>query len=136
MPMLDLNHSLTPYFYERTYFLPLPSDTSSGITSVFRHAFQGLSPQSLAELRHVAVQREYPQKTILCRQGEREHTFYIVVKGRVAITHRAEDGQERLLNICGPGQYFGEMALLDNSPRGQLHYPQPDHRLRNHGRDV
>ncbi len=96
---------------------PLPSDTSSGITSVFRHAFQGLSPQSLAELRHVAVQREYPQKTILCRQGEREHTFYIVVKGRVAITHRAEDGQERLLNICGPGQYFGEMALLDNSPR-------------------
>lgn len=89
----------------------------SGLTSLFSNAFQGLDAQALSELRHIGVQHEYPENTVLCHQGEREHTFYVIITGQVAITVKHEDGQERLVNVCGPGHYFGEMALLDDSPR-------------------
>lgn len=95
----------------------LTNDPQSGITSFFSNIFQGLDAHSLTELHHIGVQRDYPENTILCRQGAREHIFYIVMNGRVAITITPEDGQTRLISICGPGQYFGEMALLDDSPR-------------------
>lgn len=91
-------------------------DTSSPST-IFKAAFQGLNTQTLAELSQVAVRREYPENVLLCHQGARERTFYVVVEGQVAITHRTEGGQDRLLRICGRGEYFGEMALLDDSPR-------------------
>ena len=94
-----------------------PNNSSPAIVSTSEDAFLGLDAQSLDELRHVGIQRQYPENIILCRQGVREHTFYVVVAGQVAITMRQENGPERLINICGPGQYFGEMALLDDSPR-------------------
>jgi serine phosphatase RsbU (regulator of sigma subunit) len=53
----------------------------------------------------------------LCHQGEVEHTFYVLVEGRVAISQKLEDGQERLLSIRGPREYFGELGLLDDTPR-------------------
>ena len=86
-------------------------------TAIFTTAFQGLNTQTLAELSQVAVQREYPENVVLCHQGAQEKTFYVVVDGQVAITHRSEGGQDRLLRVCGRGEYFGEMALLDDSPR-------------------
>jgi serine phosphatase RsbU (regulator of sigma subunit) len=65
----------------------------------------------------VAERREYPAKTVLCRQGEIEHTFYIVVNGRVAVVQRVDDGEERLLGLLGENSIFGEMSLIDDSPR-------------------
>jgi sigma-B regulation protein RsbU (phosphoserine phosphatase) len=94
-----------------------PNSPSPAIVSTSEDAFLGLDAPSLDELRQVGIQREYPGDIILCRQGAREHTFYVVIAGQVAITMRQENGSERLINICGPGQYFGEMALLDDSPR-------------------
>src|SRR5690606_13213641 len=61
--------------------------------------------------------RTYPPNTILCQQGQTEHTFYMVVSGSVVVSQLLEDGQERLLSIIGPSGYFGEMGLIDDSPR-------------------
>lgn len=41
----------------------------------------------------------------------------IVVQGRVKITTRATNGKERILDLVGPGESFGEMSLLDGEPR-------------------
>ncbi|MBP6787475.1 MAG: SpoIIE family protein phosphatase [Candidatus Promineofilum sp.] len=76
-----------------------------------------LDAQMLASLRAVAAPRTYPPETQLTRQGETEHTFYVVEDGRVAVSRRLEDGTEQLLNVLGPRHIFGEMALLDDSPR-------------------
>lgn len=90
---------------------------STGTTSIFKSIFRGLDERALDTLRELAEVRTYPPQTILCHQGEVEHTFYVIVDGRVAITQVLDDGQERLLSIQGPREYFGELSLLDNTPR-------------------
>lgn len=90
---------------------------STGMTSIFRSIFKGLDERALDTLRELAELRTYPPETMLCHQGEVEHTFYVIVEGMVAISQVLEDGQERMLNILRPRQYFGELALLDDTPR-------------------
>jgi serine phosphatase RsbU (regulator of sigma subunit) len=89
----------------------------TGTTSIFKSVFQGLDEDSLNSLRGVAEIKKYPPQTVLCHQGEVEHTFYVVVEGRVAITQKLADGEERLLSIRQPREYFGELGLLDDTPR-------------------
>ncbi len=90
---------------------------SIGTTSIISHAFGSLEPHTLEALRAVAVRCSYPPNTILCRQGEIEHTFYVVVNGNVVVSQILEDGQERVLSIIGAKGYFGEMGLIDDAPR-------------------
>ena len=89
----------------------------TGTTAIIRRALEGLDEETLNLLRQVANRQEYPPNTILCHQGEVEHVFYVVVSGNVAITKVMEDGQERILNMVGKNGYFGEMGLIDDSPR-------------------
>ena len=90
---------------------------STGTTSIFRSIFRGLDERTLDTLRELAELRTYPPETMLCRQGEVEHTFYVIVEGMVAISQVLDDGQERMLSILRPRQYFGELGLLDDTPR-------------------
>ena len=76
-----------------------------------------LDAQMLASLRAIAAPRTYAPDTQLTHQGETEHTFYVIEDGRVAVSRRLEDDTEQLLNVLGPRHIFGEMALLDDSPR-------------------
>lgn len=89
----------------------------TGTTSIFKSIFRELDDNALDTLRQVAEMKVYPPQTKLCIQGAVEHTFYIIVEGRVAITQELEDGQERLLSVLGPREYFGELGLLDDTPR-------------------
>ena len=88
-----------------------------GTTAIIRQAFSGLDEETLQLLRGVAQRQDYPANTTLCHQGEVEHVFYVVVKGTVAVTKLMEDGQERILNMVSKNGYFGEMGLIDDSPR-------------------
>ena len=88
-----------------------------GTTSVIRHAFQGLDPQTVQDLREVSTRKKYPPGTVLCKQGEIEHTFYVIVDGRVVVSRIVEGEDEQILNMLGPNGYFGEMGLIDDSPR-------------------
>jgi serine phosphatase RsbU (regulator of sigma subunit) len=76
-----------------------------------------LDSRTLAGLRAIATTRTYPAESILTRQGEIEHTFYVIEDGRAVVCRRLEDGTEHVLNTLGPRQGFGEMALLDDNPR-------------------
>ncbi|MCC6607405.1 MAG: SpoIIE family protein phosphatase [Anaerolineae bacterium] len=89
----------------------------AGTTAVFRQALTGLDEDTLQLLRQVAKRVEYPPNTTLCHQGEVEHVFYVVVKGNVAVVRVLESGEERILNMVGRNGYFGEMGLIDDSPR-------------------
>jgi len=90
---------------------------STGTTSIFRSIFRGLDERALDTLRELAELRTYPPETFLCVQGEVEHTFYVIVEGMVAISQVLDDGQERMLSILRPREYFGELGLLDDTPR-------------------
>jgi serine phosphatase RsbU (regulator of sigma subunit) len=88
-----------------------------GATSIFRNVFRGLDEEGLDHLRQVAEVHTYPEQTVLIHQGEVGRILYVIVEGRVAVTQELEDGQERLLGIRGPREFFGELALLDETPR-------------------
>jgi serine phosphatase RsbU (regulator of sigma subunit) len=77
----------------------------------------GLDSHMLATLRGIADAYTYPPDTSLTRQGEAERTFYVIESGCAVVSRLMEDGEEQILNILGPRQSFGEMALLDDSPR-------------------
>lgn len=54
--------------------------------------------------------------TVLCREGDAGNCMYIIYSGKVAITKNC-DGEEKLLVVLSDGDFFGEMALLNNEKR-------------------
>lgn len=89
----------------------------TGNTSIIKRTFLKLDENTIDQLRLVADRMTYPPNTTLCYQGKIESTFYIVVDGAVGITQRLDDGSERLLGMIHPNGCFGEMGLVDDSPR-------------------
>ena len=85
--------------------------------TVIRLAFHDVSNAEIEALCQVAQLRRYEPDQVLCHEGEIEHTFYIVADGQVAITHRLSDNEQRLITLLHPGQFFGEMALIEQKPR-------------------
>lgn len=55
--------------------------------------------------------------TVIARQGGPADKFFIVVDGEIEIT-REEGGSTQTVNTLGPGELFGEMAVLFDRPRG------------------
>lgn len=84
---------------------------------IFKTIFHGLDNETLDKLFSVAQEKSYPAGVVLCRQGAIEDTFYVVVSGEVLVTQTLEDGQKRILGRCNPNQFFGEMGVLDQTPR-------------------
>src|SRR3972149_2641836 len=85
--------------------------------AIVRRAFPGVSDQAVEALCAVASMRTYPPGHTLCHEGEIEHIFYIVAEGQVAITQKLGDDEQRVLAIRHPGEFFGEMALIEHKPR-------------------
>lgn len=86
-------------------------------TDTLKRVLGSLSEEDVAELNRVSVRRSYPRDTVICREGEMEHIFYVIESGLVSVTHKMNDGTERMLGIKRDGEFFGEMGLLDDVPR-------------------
>jgi phosphoserine phosphatase RsbU/P len=83
---------------------------------ILREALGDLSNEDLNELARVAVKQVYPPDQVVCRQGQIEHTFYVIEAGHLAIINTLND-TEQVLGLLGTGQFFGELGLLDDAPR-------------------
>ena len=79
--------------------------------------FSGLEPEELSLLSSKAVVHSYPKNTIVINEGDVSNSLHIIVSGEVKVFLSNEEGKEIILNIMEPGDYFGEMALLDSGPR-------------------
>src|SRR3954464_9017517 len=60
--------------------------------------------------------RDYPRGTTLFREGDPGKEMYVLQSGKVAISKKVRD-VEKVLAILGPGEFFGEMAIISNKPR-------------------
>jgi len=89
----------------------------SDSTTIIKQAFRGVSDAEVEALADVAVEQTYPPGHTLCSEGALEHVFYIVADGQVAITQRLGEHDKRVLTVRNPGEFFGEMALIENKPR-------------------
>jgi NTE family protein len=78
--------------------------------------FAGLAIDELAALDAALVHESRDRGECLFRRGDPGDHLYIVAEGQVAIELQA-DGSARLLSLCGPGDWFGELALLAGGVR-------------------
>lgn len=79
--------------------------------------FSCLDEASLERLAQVAIRKKYPRNTVLLSEGDVTDSLYVIVSGKVKTIINDENGREIILSISGPGDYFGEMALIDGEPR-------------------
>jgi len=74
--------------------------------------FSGLDQVSLAQIAKLADEIDLPAGKQLLQQGDYPHEFFLIVDGSVRIDR---DGEQ--INMLGPGDFLGEIALLDGGQR-------------------
>ncbi len=79
--------------------------------------FTGLSMHSLQLIASIASSQSYSKNTVLFRAGDPGDRLFVIVTGRVRISREVPGMGEEALAIFGPGDYFGEMAIIDEAPR-------------------
>ncbi|MFO1352048.1 MAG: Crp/Fnr family transcriptional regulator [Gammaproteobacteria bacterium] len=79
--------------------------------------FAGLSAAELGVLTSRAVTKAFPKNTVLMQEGDHADALYLILSGMVKVYASDAEGKEILLNTFGPGEYFGELAIIDDEPR-------------------
>lgn len=79
--------------------------------------FEGLSPSQLRKVASLAQERHFEGSAHLFKEGDPADAMYIVHTGKVRISKMVPGIGEEALAILEAGQYFGEMAIIDESPR-------------------
>src|SRR5262245_39542709 len=76
-----------------------------------------LADEEVREILAVCRPLHVRRGEVVCRQGERGETMFLIVRGRVSIDVEYGPGSHQPINSLGPGDHFGEMSLLLDSPR-------------------
>jgi CRP-like cAMP-binding protein len=71
----------------------------------------------LGQIATQARIRNLAKGEVLARQGEASESLFVIRTGWVKIVAEGSQGEEVILNQCGPGQIIGEMSLIDQQPR-------------------
>ncbi len=79
--------------------------------------FHGISRREFGRLFQALVVRPYAPGEILFHEGDIGRALFILESGRVEISRKTADGGTLQMAILNPGDYFGEMSLLDELPR-------------------
>jgi CRP/FNR family cyclic AMP-dependent transcriptional regulator len=74
--------------------------------------FSSLSKKELATIARRADDVEVPAGKVLTAEGKPGHEFFLIVRGQATVHRNGRD-----VATLGPGQYFGELSLLDRGPR-------------------
>lgn len=79
--------------------------------------FAELDDEELDAIARLVKVRAYPKKMLVVQEGEPGNSMFIIISGSVKVSSYAPDGREVVLSILEKGDFFGEMALLDEEPR-------------------
>jgi CRP/FNR family transcriptional regulator, cyclic AMP receptor protein len=79
--------------------------------------FADLEEGELERFSRVAVPRSFPAGTRVFHEGDRSDACYIVREGSFRVTREHSDGRAITLATLGPGEVFGELAMLDGDTR-------------------
>jgi CRP/FNR family cyclic AMP-dependent transcriptional regulator len=74
--------------------------------------FAGCSKRELQQIAHIADEIDLPAGKVLCKQGASGREFFVLFEGEVEVTR---DGAR--VDAMGPGDFFGEIALVSKAPR-------------------
>jgi len=79
--------------------------------------FASLEAESLAALASAVKRRDYKDRERIVVQGNAGGSLFLIISGFVKVTTVSVDGKEMLLSFMGPGEFFGELSVLDGERR-------------------
>jgi CRP/FNR family cyclic AMP-dependent transcriptional regulator len=79
--------------------------------------FTGLEAAELTKIEMQVVRRSFAKHTVILTEGDRSDSLYVILRGKVKVYLNDEQGKEAIINYQGTGEYFGELALIDDSER-------------------
>ncbi|HKH13367.1 MAG TPA: Crp/Fnr family transcriptional regulator [Solirubrobacterales bacterium] len=79
--------------------------------------FSELSREELERISRVSVARSFPAGVRVFHEGDHSDACYLVRKGDLRVTREHPDGRAIALATLGPGDIFGELAMLDGEAR-------------------
>jgi CRP/FNR family transcriptional regulator, cyclic AMP receptor protein len=79
--------------------------------------FEGLGAQALAELACLVRRHDFGRGEAIFHKGDPGDALHVLHAGRVRIEIPSADGPPVILQVLGPGEFFGELALCDGKPR-------------------
>ena len=88
--------------------------------------FIDLDTEELADVSESCTPRKYPKNSMIILEEEFGDIVFIIIKGTVKITRVNDEGKEVILSLLGPGEIFGEMAILDGEARSANALAQED----------
>jgi len=87
--------------------------------SIFQEVpiFSELPQEALDWLSEKAQRRQHPRGTIVLAEGQPGAELFVIESGRAKVFVSNADGKELVLYHAGPGDYIGELSILDSQPR-------------------
>lgn len=91
----------------------------AALTSALRQLplFAGLNDSQLTQLAALAIPQRFSRGHTIFHRGDDGDRAYIIVSGAIDLVIDSPDGRELILSRLGPGEHFGEMALVDDHRR-------------------
>src|SRR5213592_913932 len=79
--------------------------------------FASFPEDQLRMLTTMVTRKSVSRSTTVMAGGDATDSLYIVLSGRLKVMMSDSEGKEVILSILGPGEFFGEMGLIDDEPR-------------------
>lgn len=79
--------------------------------------FAGLTEAQLGQIARMAIKRKVARNTTIVHVGDSTDALFVLVEGSAKVLNRDTEGREVILSLLGAGECFGEMGLIDGSPR-------------------
>ena len=94
------------------------TNTGGGLTLLQKiPLFAGLPDVQLEQIARMAVSRKVVRNTTIVYVGDSTDSLFVIVSGSAKVLNRDAEGNEVILTLLGSGECFGEMGLIDGSPR-------------------
>jgi len=90
--------------------------------------FADLSPEDLKRVAEIAREQWYPQNSAIFQQGDEGNMMFVIVEGNVQVV-RTIDGKDQIWAERGPGDFVGEMAIIESAPRSATLHTQSEVRV-------
>jgi CRP/FNR family transcriptional regulator/CRP/FNR family cyclic AMP-dependent transcriptional regulator len=80
--------------------------------------FSSLTDEQIEKMGSLAIENHYKRdQSIILEDDSVNQALFLIAEGEVKVYMSGSDGRETILSLLGPGDFFGEMSLLDGDPR-------------------
>ncbi len=79
--------------------------------------FAELGDKELEKITKLGTRQKYKRGNVVVLERESGASLFAIVSGKVKVVRTDEEGREVILSMFGPGEFFGEMSLLDGMAR-------------------